>query len=131
VLDPGWGESTANGNVGGVALGAGFSGDPTGNIEDVELAAGGGLDGEVGSGVVRDVVSIDDVVVPVSLTGLQHGALETEGTLPGTGLGSIPGERELAVVVVPRTEKVDSLDIRRSAEREVKLDGGHYCRFER
>jgi isopropylmalate/homocitrate/citramalate synthase len=78
---------------------------------------------------MRHVVSIDNVVVPVSLTGLEHGALETEGTLPGAGLGNIPGERELAIVVVPGTEKVDSLDISRSAEREIQLDGGHYCGF--
>jgi hypothetical protein len=29
----------------------------------------------------------------------------------------------------PGTEKVDSLDISRSAEREIQLDGGHYCGF--
>jgi hypothetical protein len=132
VLDPGGRESTAHGDVGGAALAwAGRSGGRTGDVEDVELAAGSGLDGEVGGGVVRNVVSIDDVVVPVSLTGLEHGALEAEVALPGTGLGSIPGERQLAVVVVPGPEEVDGLDIRRSAEREVELDGGHYCRLKR
>jgi hypothetical protein len=127
VLDPGGGECTAHGDVSGVALAVGWGGAPAGDIEDVELAAGGGLDSELSSGVMRDMVSIDDVVVPVSLTGLEHGALETEGTLPGTGFGSILGERELAVVVVPRTEEVDGLDISGSAEREIQLDGGHYC----
>jgi hypothetical protein len=63
VLDPRGRESTADGDVGGAALAwAGCGGGPTGDIEDVELAAGGGLDGELGSGVVRDVVSIDDVL---------------------------------------------------------------------
>jgi len=70
------------------------------------------------SRVMRDVVAIDDVVVPVSLAGLESGTLELEGTLPATGLGRtlILGERKLAGVVVPRAEKMDSLDARRSAE---------------
>jgi len=121
VQDPGGRETTAQGDVSGIALAAIWGAALAGQIEDVEFTAGGWLDGEFGSGVMRDVVPIHDVVVPVSLTGLEHGALETEGTLPGAGLESIPRERELAVVVVPGTEKVDSLDISRSAEREIQL----------
>lgn len=53
-----------------------------GNVEDVQLTAGGGLEGRADTGVVGDVVAVDDVVVPVSLTGLENGALELEGALP-------------------------------------------------
>jgi len=58
------------------------------------------------------MVAIDNVVVPVSLTGRKSGTLELEGTLPATGLGRplVLGERKLAGVVVPRTEKMDGLD---------------------
>lgn len=66
-------------------------------------------------------------VVPVSLTLLESGALEAESALPRAGLGGILGERELAVVAVPRAEKVDSLAVGGGAEREVELDRGHYC----
>lgn len=50
-----------------------------------------------------DVVPVDDVVVPVSLTGLERRALESECALPGTGLGGslILRERELPGIVVP------------------------------
>lgn len=57
------------------------------------------------------MVAIDDVVVPVSLTGLEGGAGEAEGSLPGTlGGALVLGERKLADVVVPRAEQVDGLD---------------------
>lgn len=65
-------------------------------------------------------------VVPVSLTLLQSGALEPERTLPSSRLGGVFGERELAGVVVPRTEKVDSLDIRGSAKGEGQLNRSHF-----
>jgi hypothetical protein len=69
---------------------------------------------------VRDVVPIDDVVVPVSLASLNGGGLEAEGALPRTGLGGslVLGKGELAGVVVPRAEKVDGLDARRNTEGE-------------
>lgn len=34
----------------------------TGNIEDVQLAAGGGLDSVLNSGIMRDMVTIHDVL---------------------------------------------------------------------
>ena len=52
--------------------GAGAGGLAAGDIEDVELAAGGGLDGVLHGGVVRDVVAVHDVVVPVAASELQH-----------------------------------------------------------
>jgi len=73
------------------------------NIEDVQDAASGWFSGGGLSRVVGDVVSIDDVVVPVSLTGLECRALESECTFPGTGLGRslILRERKLTGIVVP------------------------------
>lgn len=65
-------------------------------------------------------------VVPVALTLLQGGALEPEGTLPSARLGGVLGERKLAGIVVPRTEKVDSLDIRGSAKGEGQLNRSHF-----
>lgn len=99
-----------------------------GDIKDVQGTAGGGLNGRVLAGVVRDVVAIDDVVVPVAGAGLEGGRLEAEGALPGAGLGRglVLGERELAAVVVPGAEEVDGLDARGDAEGERKLDGGHF-----
>jgi hypothetical protein len=48
-------------------------------------------------------------------------ALEAEGAFPGTGFGVAVvdrGERELALVVVPRAEEVDGFDIRGGSEGE-------------
>jgi hypothetical protein len=58
------------------------------------------------------MVSVDDVVIPISLTGLECGTLESECTLPRTGLGGslILGKRKLAGVVIPRAEEMDGLD---------------------
>jgi hypothetical protein len=52
---------------------------------------------------VGDVVTINDVVVPVALTSLESCTLESECTLPCAGLGGllVLGEWELACVVVP------------------------------
>lgn len=65
-----------------------------------------------------DMVAINDIVVPISLTGLEGGSLEFECSLPGTGLGGslVLGKRKLAGVVVPRPEKMDGLAAGRSAE---------------
>lgn len=99
-----------------------------GDVEDVELAASGGLGGGIDTGVVGDVVTVDDVVVPVSLTGLEATGLEAEGSLPRARLGGrlVLGKRELTDVTVPRAEKVNGLDARRDAEGERELDGGHF-----
>jgi len=77
------------------------------------------------SGVVGDVVSVDDVVVPVSLSLLQGSTLELEGTIPGTGLLSVLGKGKLALVSVPGAEQVHGLAVGGSAESEVELDSGH------
>jgi len=95
VLNLAWAESatmwdlaavTAGWEIGGVDCWSGSSGAilVTGwNINDVELAAGGLLRDELLGWVVRDMVAIDDVVVPVARTELQGvGALEAESTLP-------------------------------------------------
>lgn len=111
--------------LGGSGSGLGGTGLGDGDVEDVELAASGGLGGELVGGVVADVVAIDDIVVPVALALLESSTLEAEGTLPATGLGSVLGKRKLTVVVVPGAEEVDGLAVGGSAESEVKLDGGH------
>jgi len=95
------------------------------DIEDVQLAAGGGLDGVLAGGIVRDVVSIKDIVVPVALALLEEGALEAERSLEAAGLGGVLGERELTGVVVPRAEEVDGLAVGGGAESEVQLDSRH------
>lgn len=68
---------------------------------------------------MRDVVSIDDVVVPVSLASLEV-TLESEGALPRAGLAGrlVLGKGDLAGVVVPRTKQMDGLDAGRNAKRE-------------
>jgi len=52
---------------------------------------------------VGDMVPINDVVVPVSLTGLESSALESECSLPCASLGGglVVGKGKLASVVVP------------------------------
>jgi len=106
----------------GGALGLGRGGLGSGNIEDVELAASGGLDGVLAAGVVGDLVAVEHVVEPVALTGLEDRGLEAEGTLPGA-LGA--RERKLALVAVPGTDEVDSLDGGGGAESKGELSSGH------
>lgn len=109
--------------AGGLGGGSGGLGR---DVDDVELAAGRRLGGVVLSGVVGDVVSVDDVVVPVALALLESSTLELEAADPTTGLLGVLGKWELALVAVPGTEKVDGLAVGGSAESEVKLDSGHY-----
>lgn len=128
--DAAGGDTTALGDVlrsaAGLAGGLGGCGSSLGrDVDDVQLAASGGLGGVVLGGVVRDVVAIDDVVVPVALALLECGALELEAANPTTGLLGVLGERKLTLVAVPGTEKVDCLAVGGSAESEVKLDSGH------
>lgn len=108
--------------TGSLGSGGGLGGLAIGDIEDVQLSAGGGLSDGVVGWIVRNVVSVNDVVVPVSLTLLQSLALEAEVALPATRLGCVLGKWELAIVVVPRAEQVDGLDVGGGAEGEVKLD---------
>jgi len=64
------------------------------------------------------VVAVDDVVVPVSLSGLKSRALESERAFPTArfGRGLVLGEGKLSGVVVPRAEKMDGLDSGRRAQ---------------
>lgn len=101
-----------------------------GHIEDVQLTAGGGLDGRVLAGVVGNVVAINDVVVPVALAGLEGRGLEPEGALPGLGGRLVLGKGKLADVVVPRAEEMDGLDAGGDAEGEAELSGRHFEDFE-
>jgi len=75
------------------------------DIDDVQLAACGLLRDEFLSWVVRDVVAVDNVVVPVARAELQSiGALKAEGAFPGAWLGGgILDDRQgkLGLVVVP------------------------------
>jgi len=114
------------GNAARLAGGLDGSGTSGWDIEDVQFAAGGGLNGVLTGRVVRDVVAVKDVVVPVALALLEHGALEAEGTLPCASLGGILGERELTGVVVPRTDEVSGLAVGGGAEGEVELDRCHF-----
>jgi len=68
---------------------------------------------------VRDVVPVDDVVVPVALSLLERRALELEASQPASGLLGVLGERELAGVVVPGAEEVHGFAVGGRAEGEV------------
>jgi len=52
-------------------------------------------------GVVRDVVAVENVIVPIPLALLQHVSLEFEASHPSTALLRVLGERKLSGVVVP------------------------------
>lgn len=49
---------------------------------------------------MRDVVAVNDVVVPVAAAGLEGGVTEAESSLPFAGGGSF-GQGKLSGVVVP------------------------------
>jgi len=76
---------------------------------------------------VRHMVAVNDVVVPVTLAGLEGGALEAEGAFPGAGFGGslVFGEGELASIAIPGAEEVDGLDAGGGAHLERELDSGH------
>lgn len=95
------------------------------DVEDVQFAAGGGFDGVLGGGIVRDLVSVHDVVVPVPATQFEHRCLKPELANPRTGFRGLPREGDLALIVVPRTNQMDRLDVGGSAEVEFQLNGGH------
>jgi len=96
------------------------------DVQGVQLATSGGFGDRLAGGIVGDMVAIDDVVVPVSLTLLQGCTLEPESSLPATGLSRVLVQRKLSIVVVPRSKKMDCLAVRRSAECEVELDCCHF-----
>jgi hypothetical protein len=136
ALDLAWGDTTATGNLLGHAAwgalgGLGSAGRAAGglggwDVEDVELAASGWLDDGLVGWIMGDVVSVHDVVVPVSLTLLHGATLEAEGTVPWSGLGGNLGKRKLSLVVVPGAEQMNGLAASGGAESEVKLDSGHF-----
>jgi hypothetical protein len=113
MLDLSRAQCTAGGNVARVSLGEILSIDrgpsgllvASGNVDDVEFAAGGLLSDKFFGRVVRDVVPVDDVVIPVSATELECvGSLETEGSFPASRLGRwVLHHRkwELGFIVVP------------------------------
>lgn len=74
---------------------------------------------------MRDMVAVDDVVVPVALSLLQSLSLELEASDPATRLLGVLGKRELALVAIPGAEKMYGLAVGGSAESEVELDSGH------
>lgn len=132
AFDLGGREGAALGDVGGGAAfvpGRGLGGCycccglGVGDVENVEFASGRGLGDGFARWVVRDVVAVDDVVVPVALALLEGCGLEAEGAFPAAGLGCVFVQGELAAVVVPGAEEVDCLAVGRGAEREVELDG--------
>jgi len=105
-----------------VGAGLGLAGD----VEDVEFAAGRGLCGVVFGGIMRDVVAVDDVVVPVALALFQCAVLKLEAAEPSSALLWVLGERELAGVVVPGAEEMHGFAVGACAEREVELDCCHF-----
>lgn len=131
VLNLGRRQGTASRDVGRLPTSmagttrAGFA-VTSGNIENIELAASGGLDGEVNSGIVGDVVAIHDVVVPVATTKLQDRGLEAEFASPCARLGGVLGQGKFARVAIPGTDEMHGFDASGSANRKVKLNGGHF-----
>lgn len=96
------------------------------NVEDVELAASGWFRRKFSGRVMRDVIAIDNVVIPVSLALLEGRALETECAFPSAGLGCVLGKRQLSIVIVPRAKQMDRLAVCRRTKGEVELNCGHF-----
>jgi hypothetical protein len=99
-------------------------------IEGVELAASGWLSGELAGWVMGDLITIEHVVEPVALTWDEERALEAERSWPWAGLGAGLGKGDLALVTVPGTDEVNSLDISGGAESERELSSGHFDKIE-
>jgi hypothetical protein len=98
----------------------------SGDVEDVEFTARGRLRCVVFGWVVRDVVPVDDVIVPIPLTLFERAVLELEAAEPSAALFGVFGQWKLACVVVPWAEEVDRFAIGRCAEGEVELDCCHF-----
>lgn len=126
MLDLPWGERAALGDVQGVPLVCSRSRSrlASWNIENVEFSACSRLSGVFLGRIVRDVVAVNYVVIPVTLTEFESRALESEGSSPGAWLGctAIFRQRELVLVVVPGADQMDCLDVGRSAEGKRKLN---------
>lgn len=74
---------------------------------------------------MRDVIAVDNVVVPVSLALLECRPLEPESSFPTARFTRVLGQRKLAAVIVPRPDQVHGLTVGRGSEGEVELDGCH------
>jgi len=61
----------------------------SGNVEDIELATGGGLGGMILGRIVRDVIAVDDVIVPISRALFQRIPLEFERSHPAPALSRV------------------------------------------
>lgn len=94
-------------------------------VQNVEFATSGGLSGRLSGGIVRDMVSVDDVVVPIPLTLLESTTSEFECTFPATGFGRVFSQGILTGVVVPGSDEMDRLTFGASAQRKVELDCCH------
>lgn len=96
-----------------------------GNIEDVQFAVRGSLKNAGQARIVREVVVVDEIVIPIPPAGFYGTQLKS--ALPCIGLrrGLVLRKSERNGVCVPRTEKMDRLNVRRDAEGEgehVQLD---------
>lgn len=69
---------------------------------------------------MRDMVSVDDVVIPIPLTRLKSGALKSESTFPATRFGRslVLSKRKLTSIVIPATKQVNGLNTGRNAKRK-------------
>jgi len=74
---------------------------------------------------VRDVITINDVIVPIPLALLQSSTRKLEASQPSTALLRVLGKRKLSGIVVPRAKQVYRLAVAGCAKRKVKLDCGH------
>jgi len=76
------------------------------NVENIQDAASSWFGSWWYGRVVRDVISINDVVIPISLTRLKSGALKSESTFPATGFwGSLVLSKwKLTGIVIPATK---------------------------
>lgn len=75
---------------------------------------------------MRNVVAVNDVVVPVPLALFESAVLKLEASLPAAALLGVFGERQLPGVVVPGAEEMHCFAVGRRAESEVELNGGHF-----
>lgn len=118
-----------NGGRPGVALGVTGRGGRLGvvrrwDVKNIELTASRGLYGGIFGRIMGDMVAIDDIVVPISMAGHKGRSLELECSFP-TSLLRTFGERELALVVVPRAKQVNCLYVRGRAKSEIHLNRRH------
>jgi hypothetical protein len=83
----------------------GFAGD----IDDVQFATSCGFCGVIFGWVMRNMVAIDDVIVPVPLALLQSIPLKLERSYPSTALLGVLGQRKLTCIIIPRAEEMHRL----------------------